>query len=259
MGRDGARGEGHRWEPLTDPEGRFSTGIPDFDRVLEGGPRRGSFALFNVDSSVGTSELHLLLTPIWLNFLHRSRGILAILPARESPKGFRQSLLRYTTRRLFDSRVRVIDYVGEADPAPYVVPLMESVRTKHSEKDTRVAMDRMVGAEKAVRGARGRPFLEMNALEVMETLVGSEHASKMFFFGAKRTRAVGNLGVALARPGLGCVEAARALMDYEFDLGQTDLGLEIRGRRPSFPRHLVIPDRRLGIPHVEFIPAPSIS
>lgn len=259
MAADGGRTERAPWHPRTDPEGRFSTGIPDFDRLLDGGPRRGSIALFSPDGSIGTPDLHLLLTPIWLNFLHQSRGILAILPARESPGGFREDLLRFTTRRLFDSRVRVVDYVGEAEPAPYVVPLVESIRARSTPKDTRIAMERMEGAERAVRGARGRPILEWNALEVLETLVGIERASKMYFLGAKRARAVGNLMVTLARPGLGVFEAARGLADYEFDLSHSELGLEIRGRRPEFGRHLVVPDRKLGSPHVEFVPASTRS
>ncbi len=247
--------EGPSWSALPEASGTFSTGISGFDRILRGGYRCGSFALFNVAPAVETSDLHLLLNPTWLNFLARSRGILAILPARESPAAFRKELLRYTTRRLFDSRVRVIDYVGEAEPAPYVVPLGESIRAKATDKDRKVAMDRMVAAEKAVSGARGRPFLEMNALEVMETLTGAERASKMLFFGVKRTRSVGNLGIALARPGLGSIETARGLMDYEFDLDRTDLGLEIRGRRPAFPHHVVVPDRRRVAPYVEFVPS----
>ncbi len=250
---------GPTWDVVPDTDGRFSTGTRDFDRILDGGFRRGSFALFNVDSNIGPPELNLLLAPTWLNFLHQSRGLLAVLPARDSPAEFRRYALQFTTRRLFDSRVRIVDYIGEADPAPYVVPLREANRAKAPAKDRQVAMGRMADAEKAVAGARGRPFLEMNALEVMDTLVGPETASRMLFHGIKRTRAVGNLGVAIARPGLGCVETARGLVDYEFQLTRSSLGLEIRGRRPEFPPHLVVPDRRHGPPRLEFVPPPGPS
>ena len=244
------------WTAVPDPPGRFSTGIPDFDRVLGGGFRRGSFALFNVGSTVGTEEIHQLFTPLWLNFLAQSRGSLAVLPGRESPAGFRQAMLRFTTRRRVDARVRIVDYIGEADPAPYVVPLRSALRAGKSPKAGREAMDRMAQAERAVAGARGRPFLESNALEVLDTLVGSETASRMLFFGIKRTRGVGNLGVALARPGLGCIEAVRGLVDYEFDVSATDVGLKILGRRPTFAPHVVVHPARPGPPHVVFVPPP---
>jgi len=235
------------WAPIQDPADTFSTGIPDFDRLMGGGYPRGSFALFLLDPSITTEDLHLLLTPAWLNFLYQSRGLLAVLPARESSKGFRQAMLSSVSRRRFDSRVRIVEYVGEGEAAPYVVGLHQL------PKDA--AMAKMVEAEKAVRGAGSKPYIEYTALEVLETLFGVQTASKMYFHGVKRTRAVGNLGLALARPGLGCLEACRSLMDFEFTLRRTELGLTITGNRPIFPTHLVIPDPRRGAPHVTFVPS----
>ena len=237
------------WEPVSDAEGQFSSGVPDLDRLLGGGYRRGSFVLVDADASVLPTDHTLLFAPTMLNFLHRSRGILAVLPARDSPHAFRSRMLAWVSRRLFDSRVRVVDYIGEDEEAPYVVSLKKSVgRTQ--------AMQRMVHAESAVRGARGRPFLEFNALEVLETVVGSEKAARMYLFGMKRTREVGNLGVALLRPGLGCADAVRSFVDYELLASRTDLGLVLTGRRPAFGPHLVVPSSGDGGPHSHLVPTP---
>ena len=73
------------WKSLPDPEGRYSPGILDFDRLLDGGFPNGSFALFTTDETVGTHDLDLLLFPILLNTLYHSRGIMTILPSRDSP------------------------------------------------------------------------------------------------------------------------------------------------------------------------------
>ena len=48
------------WNPIPDPEGRYSTGVIDFDRLLGGGLPRGSLALFAMDESVGLEDLDLL-------------------------------------------------------------------------------------------------------------------------------------------------------------------------------------------------------
>ena len=71
------------WTPIPDPEDRHSTGIADFDRLLGGGFRRGSYALFSLDETVGTEDLDLLLFPTLLNVLYHSRGIIAMLPSRD--------------------------------------------------------------------------------------------------------------------------------------------------------------------------------
>ena len=250
------------WEPIADPDGKFSSGIADLDRLLGGGFRRGSFSLYTLDGTFSLEELHLLFTPTWLNFLYQSRGLLAVLPAQESPSGFRARLLEHVSRRRFDSRVRIVDYVGEDDEAPYVTSLRgswpEGPGTKVAARRTK-SIAQMNAAEKAVQGARGRPYIELIALEIMESIAGPEKASRMFLFGVKRARQVGNLGIALARPGLGVVDAARSMMDYEFALRHTEVGLTIAGVRPAFPAHVVIPDWARGRPHVALIPTPPSS
>ena len=186
-----SKNETSGWTPIPDPADRFSSGIPDFDRLIGGGFPRGGMALFNVDPSVGPEDRELLLTPTLLNFLTQSNGIVAVLPSRESPHSFRLDLTRWVSRRLFDTRVRVVSYVGEDSEAPYVVDL-HSTGPKGSpaaeKRKLLLHMERMVQAERAVRGARARMFLEMMAFEIMDMEVGSEKAARMFFHGIKRTR-----------------------------------------------------------------------
>ncbi|MCI4347879.1 MAG: hypothetical protein L3J97_04590 [Thermoplasmata archaeon] len=240
------------WKPIPDPKGRYSTGIADFDRLLGGGFRRGSFALFTMDEAVGTEDLDLLLFPTLLNILYQSRGIIAMLPSRDSPHEFRARLTRFVTRRRFDSRVRITDYVGEDQGPPYVVN-MDIRSPKAREKATA----KMVAAEKAVQGTRGKTFLELTAFEVFDTLMGPEIATKLFYQGIKRVRMMGNLGVGLLGPGLGCAAGVRRMADTEFELRREAVGLIIRGVRPSFSSYVVTDDLQAGPPHVVFVPRPS--
>jgi hypothetical protein len=88
-------------------------------------------------------------------------------------------------------------------------------------------------------------------------MAGAETAARMSLHEVKRTRGVGNLGLAVARPGLQVVDAARSRMDYELALRHTEVGLVVSGVRPAFPAHVVILDRSRGRPHVALIPSPS--
>lgn len=242
------------WNPIPDPEELFSTGIPDFDRLLGGGLRRGSMTLFGMDETVDLEDLDLLLRPTYLNFLYQSRGVIAVLPSRDSPHAFRSRLTRYATRRRFDSRVRVVDYAGEDEGLSYVV----NVRGPSTDpKKTARAIAQMVAAERAVRGNRKRPFIELTAYEVFDTLMGSEAALRMYYHGIKRVRQLGNLGIGLLGPGVGCAAGVRRMSDSEFELHRDEVGLVIRGLRPRFSRHLVLSDVRAGPPHVALVPQPS--
>lgn len=242
-----------RWTPTDDPDGRYSSGIADLDRLLGGGFVRGSLALFELDGSVGTDDLDRLLTPMLLNFLYHSRGVIAVLPSRDSPAAFRRRLIRFASRRRFDSRVRVIDYVGEAEPAPYVVDLARATDPKRAK----LMMARMAAAERAAQGGRGRSFLELNAFEVAEMVAGPDAAAKMFLYGVKRARSVSNLVIGLLRPGLRVSDAVRAMADTHFQLRHEEVGLTLRGVRPSFPGHVVVPDTARGEPHLTFVPSPD--
>ncbi|MCI4320825.1 MAG: hypothetical protein L3K18_04265 [Thermoplasmata archaeon] len=249
------------WSPISDPAERFSTGTPEFDRLLGGGFPRGGLALFEVAHSVSPADRNLLLTPTLLNFLYQSRGVLAVLSSRESPAGFRADLTRWVSRRRFDTRVRVVVYAGQEDAeTPYVVDLSQRYgnqgpRKEGQDKRNRKHMAMMVTAEKAVRGVRSKPFVEMISFEIADMLFGSEVASRMFFHGVKRARMVGNLVVGILRPGVGCAQAVRGMADVTLGLERTELGLLVKGIRPSFPAHLVVVDPRRGPPHVAFLPA----
>ncbi len=249
------------WEPLPDPDGRFSSGIADFDRLMGGGFERGSTAMFTLDETVGIDDLDHVLTPTYLNTLYHSRGIVAVIPSRDSPHAFRQRLTRFVTRRRFDSRVRICDYVGEDQGAPYVVNLGEgrwgASSKPRSEKAERRALAKMVRAEKAAQGQREKPFLELTAFEVFDTLLGSERAVQVFYYGLKRTRQMGNLGIGILGPGVGCAAGVRRMVDTEFGLHRDEMGLIIRGIRPAFSPCLVTKELSATPPHVAFAPRPS--
>ena len=262
MRKTGSTGnDATEWSPIADADGRFSSGIPDFDHLLGGGFVRGSMALFSADETVGLDDLDRLLLPAYLNFLYQSRGILAVLPSRDSPHDFRARLTQYATRRRFDSRVRIIDYVGEDEGPPYVVNVRSTQdeprprATARKEKETAIAQ--VVAAERAVQGGRRNPFIELIAFEVIDTLCGTERALKMFFQGIKRVRSTGNLGIGILGPGLGCAPGVRRMSDTEFSLHRDEVGLVLRGVRPSFPACVVTEDTQRGAPHVAFVPSPG--
>lgn len=253
----GARPTGDRnelgWTPVNDIDGRYSSGIPDLDRLIGGGFRRGSETVFSIDETVGLEDLDLILFPVFLNFLYQSRGLLAVLPARDAPHAFRGRLTKYATRRRFDTRVRVVDYVGEDHGLSYVVNLAEDGNPMSRASATKL----MVNAERQVQGGHRKPFLEYTAFEVFDTLLGSEKALRTTYYGIKRVRTVGNLGIGILRPGLGLSSGIRSAADTELALHRDEVGLTVRGVRPRFPSHLAVPDPTRGLPHVAFVPRPG--
>ncbi len=246
------------WTPTSDPDTLFSTGTAPLDRLLGGGLRRGSFNLIHIDETVETRDRELLLTPLILNFLYHSRGMIAVLPARESPPEVRPRLTRDVSRRRFDTRVRIVDYVGEDSEAPYVVGLKDAVGTRNNRRSDGArtkSLEKMAAAERAAQGARKRPFLELVALEILEMIAGPDGPDRMLLHGTKRAREVGNLQIGILRPGLRCADTARSMSDMELAMHHDEVGVTVRGIRPSFSSHLVVPSLAQGVPHDTLDPA----
>jgi hypothetical protein len=205
-------------------------------------------------SAIVLEDLDLLLFPTYLNFLYQSRGMIAVLSSRDSPHGFRARLIRYATRRRFDTRVRVVDYIGEDHGLSYVVNLADA---RSNPLQRKAAFAKMEEAERVAQGRRKHSFIELTAFEVFDTLMGTEKALKMYYHGIKRVRAVGNLGIGILGPGLGCAAGVRRMVDSEFALHKEDVGLIVRGVRPAFSSHVVTADPSAGLPHVAFVPQPT--
>ncbi len=214
--------------------------------------------VFELDESVSVEDLDLLHFPTYLNFLYQSRGIVTILPSNDSPHAFRQRLSRFVTRRRFDSRVRVMDYVGEDEGSSYVVNFRRPDGGAEPPRpvDRRRAIAKAIAAEKAAQGGRGRPFIEATAFEIFDTLLGSEKAAQSFFLGVKRARQLGNLVLGILGPGLGSAPAIRRMADVHFLLHHDEVGLVLRGVRPRIAAHMIVPDAEAGAPRVRLVPTP---
>jgi KaiC/GvpD/RAD55 family RecA-like ATPase len=235
-----------QWRPVPDPERFYSTGIPDFDRLLGGGFRRGSFNAFEVDVNVGIDDYYMLFTPTLLNFLSQGRGIIAVLAAGESHEKLRETVNRYTQPHVFDTRVRVADYTANETDLPYIVPMARFGRDE--------ALRAMVSAEKAARGPELKPFLEYTAFDTLESLMGDQVAIRMYFHGVQRTKLVGNCGIGLLKPGLLVSSEILNMMDTYFRIINIDNAPCIYGIRPRTTIYSIAVDPEKGAPHAKLTP-----
>ena len=234
------------WPAIPDPDRYYSTGIPDFDALLGGGLRRGSFNAFEVDVNVGVDDYYMLFTPTFLNFLSQGRGMIAVLAAGESPEKLREALVRYVPTHHFDTRVRIPDYTISETEDPYILPMARFGRDE--------AMRAMVTAEKAAAGPERKPFIEYMAFDTFESLMGDQVAIRMYFSGVSRTKHVGNLGIGLLKPGLLVSSEILNMMDTYFRIVNIDNAPCIYGIRPRTTIYAISPDPEQGSPHAVLTP-----
>jgi hypothetical protein len=234
------------WRPVADAERHYSTGIPDFDQLLGGGYRRGSFNAFEIDVNVGIDDYYMLFLPTFLNFLTQSRGMIAILAAGESHEKLRESIAKSSPPHLFDTRVRIADYTASETEQTYIVPMARFGRDE--------AMRAMVTAEKAARGPEQKPILEYTAFDTLESLMGDQAAIRMYFHGVQRAKLVGNLGIGLLKPGLLMSSEILNMMDTYFRIINIDNAPCVYGIRPRTRIYAISTDPEMGKPHTRLTP-----
>ena len=205
----------------------YSTGIRDLDRLLGGGSRFGSVVLIEGGPNSAAEDFLLVSLPTLLNFLSLERGAIVTPPLEMPVSRVREVALRYLSSDLFDTRVRVTDYSTARTDEPWRVPMAKSGRTE--------MLRTMVGAEKAVRGPNHLPFLEVQGLDRLESMYGSERTVLMLASGIPRTKSSGNLGVLWVGSDSSAAAPAAGTADVHLAISRRSDGIELSGIRPAFP------------------------
>jgi KaiC/GvpD/RAD55 family RecA-like ATPase len=239
-------GEAAAWKAIPDPEKFYSSGIPEFDQLLGGGYRRGSFNAFEIDVNVGIDDYYMLLLPVFLNFLGRGRGMTAVLAAGETADKLRDEITRHVPAHVFDTRVRIADYTASETDESYIVPMARYGREE--------AQRAMLTAEKAAKGPEHSPWIEYTGFDTLESLMGDQMAIKMYFYGVQRAKLIGNLGIGLLKPGLLMSSEILNMMDTYFRIVNIDSAPCVYGIRPRTRLYAMSPDPEKGSPYTRLTP-----
>src|SRR5467141_657089 len=113
----------HILSPVPHTESFFSTGSQDLDNMLKGGIRKGSSILIDVNNTVPTMGVRLLLRIINANFVNQG-GFSCIVPfSTVSSENVAESLRPIVGETTFNERVRIMEYNHELPEEKWRVPL----------------------------------------------------------------------------------------------------------------------------------------
>src|SRR6266516_96694 len=113
----------HILSPVPHTESFFSTGSQDLDNMLKGGIRKGSSILIDVNNTVPTMGVRLLLRIINANFVNQG-GFSCIVPfSTVSSENVAESLRPIVGETTFNERVRIMEYNHGLPEEKWRVPL----------------------------------------------------------------------------------------------------------------------------------------
>ncbi|HEX4922110.1 MAG TPA: hypothetical protein VFV92_15400, partial [Candidatus Bathyarchaeia archaeon] len=96
--------------PIRNPEDAYSTGSPDLDALLDGGVRRGSTLLLDVNSTVSPQAVKLLLDIMAANFINQGGAAFIIPYSVFSSQNVGESLKAYVGKDVLNERVRIAEF-----------------------------------------------------------------------------------------------------------------------------------------------------
>jgi KaiC/GvpD/RAD55 family RecA-like ATPase len=96
--------------PVRNSESSYSTGSPDLDALLDGGVRRGSSLLLDVNSTVSPHSVKLLLDIMAANFINQGGTAFIIPYSVFSSQNIAESLKIYVGEMVLNERVRIAEF-----------------------------------------------------------------------------------------------------------------------------------------------------
>jgi KaiC/GvpD/RAD55 family RecA-like ATPase len=122
-----------RLVPIAHSEQKYSTGVPDLDRILGGGLERSTLLLIDVDSNVPPHWMRLLLSIMRANFVNQGVTCFILPTGGYSSDNVAEALIPLIGEAALNERVRIAAFGRNPSPKEWKIQLsrqlQEDVRT----------------------------------------------------------------------------------------------------------------------------------
>ncbi len=234
------------WESIEPIEGKYSTGTKDLDNILNGGFDKGTYNVFEVKENVTFEEYFSVIRPMFLNFITKDRGVLAVLSGGTHPENLKSDLVRFVEPERFNQRFRIVDYFSPDSDKPYMMALGGKSREEVGKMYTKHM--------KEIRGEENRPILEYTGFDTMEYLMGNEIAIQELLEAVANTKASNKLGIGIVKHGLKLASEINNMADNYFVIDSINKTPCIYGIKPKTGLYAIVSEEKKRIPHIDLIP-----
>ncbi|MEW5760165.1 MAG: gas vesicle protein GvpD P-loop domain-containing protein [Candidatus Thermoplasmatota archaeon] len=238
--------KGMKWESIPDTEHYYSTGVPDIDKLLGGGYKKGSYNVIEVGENVSSEEYYAVIRPILLNFISHERGCIIVLPGGEHADALREDLVRYIEPEVFDKYIHVADYFLQESTKPYIMAL----GTRNKEE----ALRNWKNVLHQLRGATQRPIMDFASFDTLEYLRGNEITIRDLFNTVGATKISKDIGIGILKPGLKLSQEIMNMADTYLKIMDIDKSCCICGVKPHTIIYVITPDKEKGLPYISLTP-----
>ncbi|MEM2840976.1 MAG: ATPase domain-containing protein [Candidatus Bathyarchaeia archaeon] len=189
-------GKIHRFDPIPDPPGKYSTGSIDMDEILGGGFSVGDSVLLEIGDEVSMAEYHLIVVPTIVNFISKGRAVLLIPTLGVDAEKAKQIGLSYG---LTDDEINgllkvcVAKTLGGDSDKPYMV----AFEAKNPWED----YSKYLKIEEELNRKTGQPVMSVSGADTMISYYDESTYEKILGQDAIRIRKHNSIGIVLLKAG----------------------------------------------------------
>jgi circadian clock protein KaiC len=229
-----------RFKPTPDQPGKFSTGSPDLDRLLDGGYPKGATVLIEVDKHVTTHQYHLITTPIYWNFIVKGRAVI-IIPST----GIDHNIVKMRAKEggITEDEMSLVRIFTFEFLRPPEEPYIAKVKGENIKED----MLKLFKIKDEIREKTGQPILSIVGVDMPLSYYGENATLKAINTGIAWCRENESLDILLLKPGYPkMAEILGATADIHLKITREHGTLILYGVKPRTGLHMVEMDTSKG-------------
>lgn len=212
-----------RFQPIPDPLGMYSTGIPDLDSILGGGYPKGSCDLLEVDSEIPFEAYVQIIRCVELNFLANGNAFITFPLIGLTADKIKSFLTPHIDEETFNENARVAQLGAPAD-RPYALGV--------SEKSVEEAYDQLCKEVERLKARRDRPIFSLIDLVTIEYVYGREAELKVLGKAIANVRRYGDTRLSLAMPSVTLLKEFRDVCDIHLRMRMVNGTIVMYGVKP---------------------------
>jgi KaiC/GvpD/RAD55 family RecA-like ATPase len=213
-----------KFKPIPNSSTRFSSGSKDLDDFLEGGYRRGSNIILEMDNRIGPTWHVPLVISCEMNFISNGCAMFIIPVGNRPPQTIKQNLLPYFSEETLQKSLRVAQYdlAGSKDPCFLQLD-------KDSMEKTR---ENVENAIQAIKGPEKRPCIFFIGMDTVQSANGREMLDPLGVGLTELVRRNGDLAINTVKGGSGLIRDLNNGCDLHMKLEELDRTLVMHSLKP---------------------------
>jgi len=232
-----------KFKPIPNSSTRFSSGSVDLDNFLEGGYRRGSNIILEMDNRIGPTWHVPFVVSCEMNFLSNGSTMFIIPSGNRPPQTIKDNLLPYFSEETLQKSLRVAQYDLSGSKNPCFVQL-----EKDSIEKTR---ENVKKALEAIKGPENRPCIFFIGMDTVQNANGREILDPLGIALTELVRRNGDLAINTVKYGSGLIRDLNNACDLHIKLEELDRTLVMHSLKPPSELYHVEYDYSAGFGQVK--------